>query len=160
MGDRSCLPPHGCVAPHGTVNAHLLSPCVPSSLHLRSIAVCARRVCQCARSYKLSRGRTFLLGSWHSQLPHVASAKLNRCCWRFVVAPIDTTVYAVNVMSLCCSPTLISYNTLLQSYGKMGAYEHSLGVLQQMCTRCGNHTQSAQCAKHPITRPCSTAGFQ
>lgn len=57
-------------------------------------------------------------------------------------------------MLLYRSPTLISYNTLLQSYGKMGAYEHSLGVLQQMCTRCGDHTQSAQ-----IATPCSTSCF-
>jgi pentatricopeptide repeat protein len=62
-------------------------------------------------------------------------------------------------MLLYRSPTLISYNTLLQSYGKMGAYEHSLGVLQQMCTRCGNHTQSPQCAKLQTT-PCLACGIE
>lgn len=34
-----------------------------------------------------------------------------------------------------CSPTLISFNTLLHSYAKMGAWQDSLAVLQHMCTR-------------------------
>jgi pentatricopeptide repeat protein len=39
------------------------------------------------------------------------------------------------MLSCSLSPSLISYNTLLHAYAKMGAWQESLGLLQHMCTR-------------------------
>jgi pentatricopeptide repeat protein len=39
------------------------------------------------------------------------------------------------MLSCSLSPSLISYNTLLHAYAKMGAWQESLALLQHLCTR-------------------------
>jgi pentatricopeptide repeat protein len=39
------------------------------------------------------------------------------------------------MLSCSLSPSLISYNTLLHAYAKMGAWHESLALLQHLCTR-------------------------
>jgi pentatricopeptide repeat protein len=49
---------------------------------------------------------------------------------------LQVTALFDEMLSCSLSPSLISYNTLLHAYAKMGAWQESLGLLQHMCTRC------------------------
>ncbi|WIA39598.1 hypothetical protein OEZ86_005682 [Tetradesmus obliquus] len=48
--------------------------------------------------------------------------------------PQTVKVLFDEMLSCSLSPSLISYNTLLHAYAKMGAWQESLGLLQHMCT--------------------------
>lgn len=84
---------------------------------------------------------TPLLGlSFHNQLPSapVALPSPATACWTVFGAKLGfLQVKALfdEMTTSSLSPSLISYNTLLHAYAKMGAWQESLALLQHLCSR-------------------------